>query len=356
MPLRAIIADKSILAFALSPHEWHSLQRQLRDNRSLGSLPCCDAHVVAKTSKLGTQFFAHYGKRDCDAPRETEAHLRAKRAVYEGCIDAGWHALPEAVGPGGAWRADVLARRQQTKVAFEIQWSRQSAERTLERHSGFARHHVRCFWLFRRLPFAKPNGQVPAFKLIESSDGSPPSVILGSGTRSLREFARVMLEGRVKFCARVSVQLAEVRCRIRRDRCPRCGTIVHVADAVPPPLISLCGLPLSEATEFAAIQKSYVDWSHALGSLRAEDLPLSVREQKSIPHLVLRSPPGKPFMTAAGRSGFCPLCLEVVPFTDTSNQLPIIFETSALVQAPDWPNTLFPHWCVGNNGSYCSDS
>lgn len=356
MPFRAIISGKSILAFALSPHEWRSLQSQLRDNRSLGQLPCCDAPAIAKTSKLGTQFFAHYAKRDCDASHETEAHRGAKRAVYDGCIDAGWNALMEDVSPDGAWRADVLARRQRTKVAFEIQWSRQSAQRTLERHRGFARHDVRCCWLFRHLPFAKANREVPAFKLIESSDGSSPSVTLGSGTRSLREFARMMLEGRVKFRARVSVHLEDVHCRIRRDRCPGCKTIVHIADAVMPPLASLCGLRLSEATEFAAIQKLYLDWSRALQSLRAEDLPLSVREQKTIPHLVLRSPPGKPFMTAAGRSGFCPVCLEVVPFTDTSNQLPIIFETSAPVQAPDWPNTLFPHWCVGNNGSYCSDS
>jgi len=354
MPLRAVIAGKSLLAFELSPHDWRSLQGQLRSDRSLGRLPCCDARVVAKTSALGTQFFAHYAQGACDAPRETEAHLGAKRAVYEGCIDAGWSAHTEAVGPDGAWRADVLAQRQQRQVAFEIQLSRQNAKQTVERHRGFAQHQVRCCWLFGRLPFAKPDPQVPAFKLIESDDGSPPSVVLGPGTRSLREFARLMLEGRVKFCEKVSVGLEEVRCRIRRDRCPRCSAIVHFAEATPPPLLSLCGLSLSKEKEFAAIQGLYANWGRALESLYAENLPLSASERRTVPHLVLRSPPGKPFMTAAGRSGFCPLCLEVVPITETSNQLPIVLEAPAPVLAPDWPNTPFPHWCVGNNSSYCS--
>jgi hypothetical protein len=352
MPLRAVIAGKSLLAFELSPDDWRSVQGQLRGDRSLGRLPCCDARVVAKTSALGTQFFAHYAKGACDAPHETEAHLVAKRAVYEGCIDAGWGATTEAVGPDGAWRADVLASRQKTQVAFEIQLCRQSAERTMERQRGFARHEVRCCWLFRRLPFATPDRQVPAFQLIESDDGSPPSVILGPGRHSLREFVRLMLEGRVKFCAAVSARLEEVRCRIRRDRCPHCSAIVHFTEATPPPLISPCGLSLSEAKEFVAIQGLYANWGRALKSLHAENLPLSAREREAIPHLVLRSPPGKPFLTAAGRSGFCPLCLEVVPFTETSYQLPIVFETSA--PSPAWPNMPFPHWCVGNNGSYCS--
>lgn len=354
MPLRAVIAGKSLHAVALSPRDWLSLRRQLRENRSLGRLPCCGAHVVAKTSKLGTQFFAHYAKSECDASAETEAHLGAKRALYEGCLDAGWDAFTEAIGPDGAWRADVLASRQQTQVAFEIQWSRQSAERTLERQRGFEVHQVRCCWLFRRLPFAWPTRQVPAFQLIESSDIGSPSVILGPGTRSLREFARLMLEGRVKFCTRVRVGLAEVRCRIRRDRCPRCSAIVHLVDASPPPLLSVCGLSLEDTSDFGRIQRLYARWGGELKSLYAEDLSLSADERATIPHLVLRSPPGKPFLTAAGRSGFCPLCLTVVPFTETSNQLPIVFETRAPIKLPDWPSTPFPHWCIGNNDSYCS--
>jgi hypothetical protein len=354
MPLRAVIAGTSAYAFQFTPNDWHLLQGELREDRSLGHLPCCDSPAVAKTSQRGTQFFAHYAKSACGASRETEAHRAAKRAVYEGCIDAGWSALTEAVGPDGAWRADVLASRQRTQVAFEIQWSRQSAERTTERHHDFARHQVRCFWLFRRLPFAKPNGQVPAFQLIESPGGGLPSVMVGSRTGSLQEFAHWTLDGRVKFCTKVSVRLEEVRCRIRRDRCPRCAGTVGFADATPPPLLSVCGLPLSKAKEFVATQRLYADWGRALESLCAEDLQLGANERETMPQLVLRSPPGKPFVTAAGRSGFCPSCLTVVPFTEKSSQLPIVFETRAPIRAPDWPQSRFPHWCVGNSGSYCS--
>jgi competence protein CoiA len=178
MPLRAEIRGKSILAFELNPTDWLALKRQLQSNRSWSSLPCCSAQAVAKTSKLGTQFFAHYAKSECDTVGETEAHLLAKRAVYEGCLDAGWEALMELANPDGTWRADVLASRDGTKVAFEIQWSRQSAARTLERQRGFSQRDVRCFWLFRRLPFATPTPLVPAFALREESGVVPPSVIL----------------------------------------------------------------------------------------------------------------------------------------------------------------------------------
>ena len=111
---------------------------------------------------------------------------------------------------------------------------------------------------------------------------------------------------------------------------------------LPPP-----GVALGRHWEFAAIQKLYAGCRRALESPYAEDLPLSARERDTILHLVLRSPPGKPFMTAAGRSGFCPICLAVVPFTDTSNQLSIVFETSAPVQPPDWPNTPLPRGVWG---------
>src|SRR5690606_37344110 len=132
------------------------LKRQLRTNRSVSRLPCCSAQAVAKTSKLGTQFFAHYVKNACDTGGETEAHLLAKRALYEGCRDAGWEALTEAASPDGAWRADVLASRDGVHVAFEIQWSRQTVGRTMERQQGFSQRNVRCVWLFRRLPFGTP--------------------------------------------------------------------------------------------------------------------------------------------------------------------------------------------------------
>lgn len=354
MPLRAIIAGESVLAFELSPHEWNSLKGQLRADRSSGRLPCCDAPVVAKTSKLGTKFFAHYVRGACESAPETETHLTAKRAVYEGCIDAGWEAITEAVGPDGAWRADVLAWRRQKQVAFEIQWSPQSAERTVERHNDLARHQVRCCWLFRRFPFVRPTRQVPAFQLVESPEGNPPLVALTSGTRSLREFARLMLEGRIKFCADVRVRIEEVRCRIRQDRCPRCAGIVHFADATAPPLVSPCGLDLLRDERFSAIQRLYAQWARAFEALRAEDLLLGSSERAAVPGLLLRSPPGKPFVTAAGRSGFCPECLAVVPVTNRSDQLPIVFETDVPVKAPEWPDIPFPHWCLGSDGAYCS--
>lgn len=355
MPLHAIIAGKSVLAFELSPLDWRMLRDRLRADRSLGRLPCCNAPVVAKTSKLGTQFFAHYVRSECTAVNETEAHRVAKRAVYEGCLDAGWCATMEATGPEGTWRADVLATKHRTRIAFEVQLSEQTANRTRERQREFARHQVLGYWLFRRLPFDRLDSQIPAIGLVESPDGSPPSVRLGGRDISLREFVCSVLEEQIRFCSSLSVRRKEARCRIRRISCPHCAASVHFVEATPPPLLSGCGLPLSESGLFPTLRRRYREWANRLASLYGEDVSLSATQRQAAPDFLLRSPPGKSFMTAAGRSGFCPRCLTIIPITAESNQLPVAFEVSTPVPEPGWLSSIgFPHWCVGSNGSYCS--
>jgi hypothetical protein len=171
---------------------------------------------------------------------------------------------------------------------------------------------------------------------------------------SLRDFARMMLDGQIRYCEKISVRPDKAHCLIRRDRCPRCSMTVHVLDAAAPPLMSVCGMSLSEEKRFTTIQNMHADWKRKLESVYAEDLSLNTLETDNAPRFVLRSPPGKPFVTAAGRSGFCPSCLEVVPFTDASSRLPIVLEMSTPILAPHWPRMSLPHWCVGSNGSYCS--
>src|SRR5690606_6659598 len=130
--------------------------------------------------------------------------------------------------------------------------------------------------------------------------GDLPSVILGAGTYSLREFTRLVLDERIRFCAGIRVRREEVRCRIRRGQCPRCSATVHFAEATPPSPVSLCGLSLLEVTEFFTIRALYRDWRRELESLYSENLPLTISKRKAAPNLLLQSPPGKPFKTAAG--------------------------------------------------------
>lgn len=356
MPLRASISGKDVQAFELSPPQWSALRDRLRGDRTLGRMPCCDAPVIAKTSKLGTQFFSHYTKGECSSVPESEAHRIAKRAVYDGCIDAGWEASTEAVAPDGAWRADVLASKNQTVVAFEIQLSRQSEKQTLERHHSFTQNKVRCCWLFRRLPFAQPKSHVPAFLLVEAADGSPPAVMLGLDTLGLREFVHLILSERIRYCAVLIVRPEAPRWSIRRGSCPHCSVPIHFASVIPPPLVSVCGLPLSESEKFNSILNQHSSLVRWLESLSTETVPLNAEQLEAAPNLLLQSPPGKPFLTGAGRSGFCPACVALVPITDESDRLPVVVEVDLPVRSRDWPSTYYPHWCVGSDGVYCSNA
>lgn len=352
MPLRAVIAGEIIYAFLVAPSEWRVLQSELRANRSIGRLPCCGALPIAKTSKRGTQFFAHYARTGCEIEGETEIHLRAKRELYEGCIAAGWQATTEESGPEGDWRADVLASRGQRRVAFEIQWSPQSEVRTIERQQALARDGVRGCWLFRRTPIAIPQEATPAFQLLPLAGGKL-QVTLGQEAYSLAEFAGLMLSGRVRFRPEVTAHFKNVACRVRRDHCPKCRAEVHIIDGDAPDLTSLCGLALSEFVEFLPLQRVYAEWLEDRKALYGEDLALGPHDAAATHRYILRSPPGKPFLTAAGRSGFCPICLSIVPVTDAIDHLPIAFEVRARITPPAWPRVVFPHWCIAREAGWC---
>lgn len=156
MPLRCLKLDgSSIHAFDVSSHEWSLMKARNKHSQHL-TMPCCDAEVVLKKSKLGTQFFAHKKRGDCTTAPEMEEHLILKKEAVLAARRCGWTAQTEVAGvaPNGAkWRADVLAIKGKHKVAIEIQWSRQTDEVTLQRQKRYAESGVRCLWLMRQPKF-----------------------------------------------------------------------------------------------------------------------------------------------------------------------------------------------------------
>ncbi len=154
MPLRCLNnhEGKSLLAFDLTPTQWDQLRADNLKEKHL-SMPCCNAGVVLKTSKLGTRFFAHKRIGDCTLTGETEHHLKLKTIAVEVARSFCWNAETEVSGktPGGEeWIADVLATKGDAKIAIEIQWSPQTLDETLRRQRRYADSGVRCLWLMRQ--------------------------------------------------------------------------------------------------------------------------------------------------------------------------------------------------------------
>lgn len=154
MPLRCITADKhSVHSFELTDAEWEALRAENRRSANL-QMPCCEAKVTFKTSKLGKRFFAHKAKAVCHYKPETEHHIRIKEAAVRAAREAGWTAQTEVAGvsaDGERWIADVLATSPKgTKIAFEVQWSKQGDQVSTERQQRYERSGIRCLWLFRQ--------------------------------------------------------------------------------------------------------------------------------------------------------------------------------------------------------------
>ncbi|MEZ0018067.1 competence protein CoiA [Sinorhizobium fredii] len=156
MPLRCLDTDgRNIQAFDLPDEEWAVLRLDNKKNRHL-RMPCCASQVVMKVSPRGTKFFAHSARGDCATAPETEEHRILKSMAVEAARRAGWACATEVAGltpTGEAWTADVLAEKGKHRIAFEIQWSSQTAEETLYRQERYRESGVRCLWLFRRAGF-----------------------------------------------------------------------------------------------------------------------------------------------------------------------------------------------------------
>jgi hypothetical protein len=97
MPLRAELEERVLFSFKISLGEWGNLKKS--ESRKLLTLPCCGNKAVAKTSPLGTHFFAHHRKsKDCLSKPESIEHLRLKALVASAAETAGWDVSTEFIG------------------------------------------------------------------------------------------------------------------------------------------------------------------------------------------------------------------------------------------------------------------
>lgn len=156
MPLRCLDGEgQSVCAADLASEEWQALALENRRLRHL-RMPCCDAHVVLKTSPRGIKFFAHKAKGACTSAPESEAHLFLKQMIVSAARAQGWEADTEIAGqtPSGAcWKADVLARKGKHRVAVEVQFSGQTPQETMQRQEWYRESGIRGLWLLRQPGF-----------------------------------------------------------------------------------------------------------------------------------------------------------------------------------------------------------
>lgn len=228
MPLSALLVSEPIYAFNFRPDAWQKLRERASELR----FPCCDAGVVLKRSRIGTQFFAHARKGACITGPESIEHLQAKDAIARAAIAAGWKAETEVRGrspAGDDWIADVLVTRGSVKLAFEVQWARQATEVTQIRQARYETSGVRALWLMRQKDIPKPSKALPAF-LIERTDNGfciavdwDPIFQVAKHRYPLDRFVQGAL-GRQLVWRPMTGKKVALTWRVRRRSCEVCST------------------------------------------------------------------------------------------------------------------------------------
>ena len=176
MPLRAYLDNEEIISIDQTDDRWKDLKKLIKKNSSL-QLACCKQNGFLRTSSKGLKHFVHTRlENTCDWKPESPEHLKAKIEIIEACKENGWKAIPEYSEAN--WRADVLAIQNEKRIAFEVQWSKQSFEETRLRQERYKESNVRGCWFFRTAPNELreffytsliADKDIPAFKIFKES-------------------------------------------------------------------------------------------------------------------------------------------------------------------------------------------
>lgn len=289
--------------------------------------------------------------------RELRKHDRIQKQILLACNNLGIKAKQEHSGKG--WRADVFVERDNAlPIAFEIQLSPQSLNKTLQRQVKYANSNVIGCWLFEN-PIPKLIDERPDLPVfyVEETDQRDLLVNLGDRRKiSLEMFLENFIANRIQFKQRaVTGSKQNIKLRFYEMNCWKCKELNHLY-YVETPFYATCNAEIKpdEALwesnsieyipEIIAFTKSYVE--------NRPELNLHLAQIK------------ERFSNTVGDSyvsfGCCKCDSLFGDFYVMEAKLDVMYD----------PNTLFcegdielkqnidmniPHWCFPSNGCFCND-
>jgi len=152
-------------------------------------------------------------------------HDKVKEQVLLSSKNLGFEAKTEYHGKD--WRADVFVMANGIKYAIEIQTSKQSLNRTLERQEKYKRDGIVGCWLFEREP-AKQTEEREDLPLFSMSDVEGKTIVSIKGRKELPldVFVSDFLQNKIKFCNTLRMPEAEIR--FVKEQCWKCGFDYHI--------------------------------------------------------------------------------------------------------------------------------
>jgi hypothetical protein len=223
VPITAIVNGELRDASLFNEEHWQAL----KESRPVIQMSCCGAAGFMRESSLGTQHFVHCKPSEsCTSGPETPEHEDLKKIVANAAQKLGWKVKIEAPDPNGKWRADVLATRDQFKVALEIQLSPITAEKIQRRHETYRASGIRARWFLGKdawtALYSLPDG-FHAFHLWpHPSDEPGPPTVLDLNHLPLPDAVSALLKGHFRFCQQERVTTVEGVTILRLEQCFRC--------------------------------------------------------------------------------------------------------------------------------------
>ncbi len=231
MPLRAFLDNKEIISIDLTEKQWNDLTKR-KDEVSSLKLSCCKQNGILKNSK-GIKYFAHVKDSTCNWKKETIEQLQAKIEIIKVCRENNWSVIPEFSTE--SLMADILAVRSEKKIAFEIEWNRQTFEKIKEQQEKFLESRIRGCWFLKAIPrelkdynnAVKATNDIPAYKISREA-ALNIFAQLNQHKLLLREFVDDLLNKKIKFnnVLRLIPQ-QKITIIFFEMRCWKCGAEQH---------------------------------------------------------------------------------------------------------------------------------
>jgi len=175
MALKAIVDGKVMRAPFIELDAWRAIQANKPEIRMI----CCDGQGYMRVREKRQEFVHYRRSEECIGRPDSPEHDYLKTVVMRAVEQSGWEADVEVIDPKRRWIADVLATRNEARLAFEIQLSPITYDDLLRRYSLYKRSRVRSCWFVKgrlgRTFIEEPSSDMPVFVLERDDDAEPGS-------------------------------------------------------------------------------------------------------------------------------------------------------------------------------------
>ena len=289
-----------------------------------------------------------------DYAQYIKKHDRIQIEILSAFRDIGIEAIQEYRGQG--WRADVFVPNNGKPIAFEIQLSPQSLQRTIERQSKYIRDGIIGCWLFEN-PVSKLTGERPDLPVFYVEDKKDSNLVVNLGDRrkvDLQIFLENFVSNNIQFKPVAKTKTRQlVNLVFYEMECWECHEKNHLF-YVDTPFYSACN---------AKIQPDEALWNSSNREYRPEIIELAQKFIESRKDLDLKlgqikmrysNTVGKPYISFG-----CYHCDSL--FGDNfvmEAKIDIIYEPNKLtyqgeIELKESIELPVPHWCFPDNKQFC---